>query len=265
MAPRNRRNSTISSLVTGVGTKKETMSGISSSETLVVQVRHYISARLTSLFYICVILSFIYLSLQWMNNRLDRISQGDSSGWIFKRADVARIANEARLMGGTSSEMLENATNLFKLNYPGLIHDTEWIFIRAGGWMGAFKLLYASTTEYLLLFGTGVSSSGHSGRYLATVEDTLLCGSFRQWREGTVEPVMHLPGPNPIIHERYEATGVEWEANTYMVETAHGFIPTTLPFALGDVLLSAQDFYAAWRALVVYARLVTFSILQGRF
>jgi len=206
-----------------------------------------------------------YAALQWMNNRLDRIASGDSSGWVFKRADVARIANEARLIGGSPEEMMNNATLLFKKEYPGLISDTEWIFIRAGGWMGAFKLLYASTSEYLLLFGTGIRTSGHSGRYLATVEDTLLCGSFRQWREGTVEPILHLPGPNPIIHERYEATGVEWEANTWMVETAHGFIPTTLPFALGDVLLSAQDFFAAWRALVVYARLVTFSMQNGRF
>ena len=218
---------------------------------------------LTSYALLFVVIS--YAALQWMNNRLDKIASGDSSGWVFKRADVARIANEARLMGGSPDQMLDNATLLFKKEYPGLISDTEWILIRAGGWMGSFKLLYASTTEYLLLFGTGIHTSGHSGRYLATVEDTLVCGSFRQWKEGTVSSILHLPGPEPIIHERYEASGVEWEANTYMIETAHGFIPTTLPFALGDVLLSAQDFYAAWRALVVYARLVSFNILCGRF
>ena len=50
-----------------------------------------------------------------------------------------------------------------------------------------------------------------------------------------------------------------------MLEHGVGFIPTTLPFALGDTLLSAQDFYAAYRMLAVYARLVTASALNGRF
>ncbi len=49
-----------------------------------------------------------------------------------------------------------------------------------------------------------------------------------------------------------------------MVEHAQGFIPSTLPFAFSDGIFSAQDFYALWRALVVYARLVTDSLLHGR-
>ena len=41
--------------------------------------------------------------------------------------------------------------------------ETEWIFVNAGGWMGAMYLLHASLTEYVLLFGTAVDTSGHSG------------------------------------------------------------------------------------------------------
>jgi hypothetical protein len=43
--------------------------------------------------------------------------------------------------------------------------------------MGSFKLLYASTTEYVLLFGTGVPTSGHSGRYWGHITDTLITGA----------------------------------------------------------------------------------------
>ena len=116
----------------------------------------------------------------------------------------------------------------------------------------------------MLLFGTAVATSGHSGRYYATIEDTLLTGSFLQWSEGEVEPVVYAPGAT-IVHERFAATGVQWSSGTWMLEHGLGFIPTTLPFALGDTLLSAQDFHAAYRMLAVYAKLVTASALAGRF
>lgn len=41
----------------------------------------------------------------------------------------------------------------------------EWIFVNAGGWMGAMYILHASLTEYVLFFGAAVDTSGHSGRY----------------------------------------------------------------------------------------------------
>jgi len=202
-----------------------------------------------------------------MDARLDALP-ADARGWQFSRAELAAAANEARLAAGAGaspSAVLGNVTALLEARYPGVITDCgEWIFIRSGGWLGAFRLLYASTSEYVLLFGTGVDTSGHSGRYYATIEDTLLTGTFLQWSENSVEPVSYKPG-DTIIHERFAATGVQWTSGTWMLEHGLGFIPTTLPFAMGDTLLSAQDFHAAFRMLVVYAKLVTASALAGRF
>lgn len=56
--------------------------------------------------------------------------------------------------------------------YPGHIlpdEDLQWVFVNAGGWMGSMCLLHASLTEYILLFGTAVDTSGHSG------ENHILC------------------------------------------------------------------------------------------
>ena len=50
--------------------------------------------------------------------------------------------------------------------YPSHIipqSQMEWIFMNCGGWMGAMKVLHASTSEYVLFFGTAIDTSGHSG------------------------------------------------------------------------------------------------------
>ena len=74
--------------------------------------------------------------------------------------------------------MFANITQTLAARHPNAIMDVEpeWIFINAGGWMGSFALVYASFSEYVLLFGTAVPTSGHSGRYWAHIEDTLLTG-----------------------------------------------------------------------------------------
>lgn len=52
--------------------------------------------------------------------------------------------------------------------YPGHILSAdkqEWLFINCGSWMGSFLVLHASVTEYVMLFGTGIHTSGNSGKY----------------------------------------------------------------------------------------------------
>ncbi|XP_029693606.1 sigma non-opioid intracellular receptor 1 isoform X2 [Takifugu rubripes] len=140
--------------------------------------------------------------------------------------------------------------------YPGHIlpdEELQWVFVNAGGWMGSMCLLHASLTEYLLLFGTAVDTGGHSGRYWAEISDTVISGTFRQWKEGTTKSDIFYPG-DTIVHAVGEATSVQWSAGTWMVEYGRGFIPSTLGFALADTLFSTQDFLTMFYTVRVYAR-----------
>lgn len=115
------------------------------------------------------------------------------------------------------------------------------------------------------------------GRYWAEISDTIISGTFRQWKEGTTKSDIFYPGncphPSPlsqgrcvrvtsptscsgdtIVHAVGEATSVQWSAGTWMVEYGRGFIPSTLGFALADTLFSTQDFLTMFYTVRVYAR-----------
>ncbi|KAL3861752.1 hypothetical protein ACJMK2_007775 [Sinanodonta woodiana] len=121
------------------------------------------------------------------------------------------------------------------------------------GMDGSICILHASLTEYVLFFGTGINTSGNSGRYWANISDTILTGSFRQWKEGELKSTVFGPGET-VYHYWGEVSAVEWTAQTWMVEYGRGFIPSTLGFALADTIFSTQDFVTLFYILRVYSK-----------
>ncbi|CAN2390784.1 cell death in response to hydrogen peroxide [Pristimantis euphronides] len=181
-------------------------------------------------------------------------------GWIFAKSYVfsrEEIAGLAKEYSGLDYEVAFSKIVLeLRRKHPGHIlpdEDLQWVFVNAGGWMGSMCLLHASLTEYILLFGTAVDTSGHSGRYWAEISDTILSGTFRQWKEGTTKSEIFYPG-DTIVHEVGEATAVQWSAGTWMVEYGRGFIPSTLGFALADTFFSTQDFLTFYYTVRVYTK-----------
>lgn len=140
--------------------------------------------------------------------------------------------------------------------HPGHVlpdEELQWVFVNAGGWMGAMCILHASLSEYVLLFGTALGSHGHSGRYWAEISDTIISGTFHQWKEGTTKSEVFYPGET-VVHGPGEATALEWGPNTWMVEYGRGVIPSTLFFALADTFFSTQDYLTLFYTLRAYAR-----------
>ncbi|KAE8637053.1 hypothetical protein XENTR_v10003294 [Xenopus tropicalis] len=177
-----------------------------------------------------------------------------SKSYVFNREEIARLAKEH---SGLDYEVaFSKIITELRKKHPGRIlpdEDLQWVFVNAGGWMGSMCLLHASLTEYVLLFGTAVDTSGHSGRYWAEISDTILSGTFRQWKEGSTKSEIFYPG-DTIVHEVGEATSVQWSAGTWMVEYGRGFIPSTLGFALADTIFSTQDFLTLFYTVKVYGK-----------
>ncbi|XP_063309626.1 sigma non-opioid intracellular receptor 1 [Pelobates fuscus] len=178
----------------------------------------------------------------------------NSKNYTFTKEEIAGLAKE---YSGLDYEVAFSKIIIeLRKKHPGHIlpdEDLQWVFVNAGGWMGSMCLLHASLTEYVLLFGTAIDTSGHSGRYWAEISDTILSGTFRQWKEGTTKSEIFYPG-DTIVHEVGEATSVQWSAGTWMVEYGRGFIPSTLGFALADTLFSTQDFLTFFYTIRVYTK-----------
>ncbi|CAL8280207.1 unnamed protein product [Merluccius merluccius] len=174
--------------------------------------------------------------------------------YVFTREDVARIAKQ--YAGQDHDHAFSKIVVELRKRYPGHIlpdEDLQWVFVNAGGWMGSMCLLHASLSEYVLLFGTALDTGGHSGRYWAEISDTIISGTFRQWKEGTTESQLYYPG-DTVVHGAGEAAAVRWSSGTWMVEYGRGLIPSTLAFALGDTVFSTLDPVTLLRTARLYCR-----------
>ncbi|XP_072108470.1 sigma non-opioid intracellular receptor 1 [Mobula birostris] len=177
-----------------------------------------------------------------------------SKRYVFDGQELSRLARQ--YAGLNHEQAFTKIVVELRKMYPGHIlpdEDLQWVFVNAGGWMGSMCLLHASLTEYVLLFGTAVDTGGHSGRYWAEVSDTIISGTFQQWKEGTTKSEIFYPG-DTIVHSVGEATAVRWSAGTWMVEYGRGFIPSMLGFALSDTIFSTLDFVTLYYTLSVYVK-----------
>jgi hypothetical protein len=159
-------------------------------------------------------------------------------------------------VGRPPAEAFALVTDALDRRYPGLIvRRHPWIYSNAGGAMIQMKLLYASLTEYIALFGTPVGTEGHSGRHPAEFHDTVLSGEAWYYGEGQLERTVYRPG-DAIHVRRWEAAGMRFPDHVWMLEYCRGALPLMMPFGLVETLTSTFDVVTAWRTLRIYGSLV---------
>ncbi|XP_071805308.1 sigma non-opioid intracellular receptor 1-like [Asterias amurensis] len=187
----------------------------------------------------------------WLNNKT----------YLLDDKIVAQIAE--KYVGLPHEEAFDRVYSDLMKMFPGHIlppEDTEWMFVCAGGWKGAMRMIHASVTEYVTFFGTAVDTVGHSGRYWANISDTVMTGTFRQWTEGTTQSQVFIPG-DTILHAWGDVTMVQWSQGTWMVEYGRGFIPSTMPFALSDTISSTQDVWSIVKVVRMYIKFLSNEML----
>ncbi|XP_074655500.1 sigma non-opioid intracellular receptor 1-like [Tubulanus polymorphus] len=207
---------------------------------------------ISCLFKLFIVAVSIFLIHSWIKNKQYLIDE-DELHSLARR----HIITDKHLDAETSMKLILND---LRERYDGHILSDEylqWVFINCGGWMGSINVIHASLTEYILFFGSAVYTTGHSGRYLVNVSDTLLSGAMTQWKEGTLTNHTFVAG-DTVKHVWGDATSVTFHGGTWMLEYGRGFIPSTLTFGLADTIFSTHDVLTLFYILRVY----TYAIIQ---
>ena len=148
--------------------------------------------------------------------------------------------------------------------YPGEIDASKpWIFNNAGGVMLEMKLLHASATEYVMIWGTPIGSEGHTGRHLAEFYDTVLDGEAWYYQEGQFTRDVYTPGDH-IFVGKGQSAGMHYPDHVWMLEYARGVLPSLLPFGMADGLLSTMDFKTVAQTVFIYFSLLTRKLSSGQ-
>jgi hypothetical protein len=170
-----------------------------------------------------------------------------------------------RYLGEPLEQMFQAITSDLHRHYPGHIEiRPNWIFNLAGGYVGIMTILHASLSEYVLLFGTPLGACGFSGRYFMDVYDFLLAGELTAFTEKQfVEPTIHRPGDLTLLR-RGQAKGFKLTEGGWVLEYGRGFIPASLPFALGDALFSCFDLATIARTFWIYGKLTLKELWKGK-
>ena len=184
-------------------------------------------------------------------------------GHIFQPDELHSIVRDH--LGGPLEASFDGITADLAERYPGHI-DTgprNWIFNNAGGAMGQIALLHASLTEYILLFGTPIGTTGHSGRYATDVHDFMITGKMWCYVEGETEGRAYDPGDAAYLGKS-KAKGYRAAENTWMLEYSRGPVWTMLPFGLADTFWSTLDWRAAARTVGSYGKHVVGQLRSGK-
>lgn len=183
-------------------------------------------------------------------------------GYIFEPDDLHVIASKA--VGLPFDDMVHTVIDELDKAYPGQIETTpEWLFTMAAGFKGSMTVLHASMSEYLIIFGSPIVTSGFSGRWLIEIHDSMLAGEMWSFTEDNPgERVVSGPGDRVFL-EKGQGKCVAIPNEAWMLEYARGPIASALPLGLADSVLSCGDFASVIKTIKVYNRL-TLRALKNR-
>ncbi len=153
------------------------------------------------------------------------------------------------------TQMMDHIGADLRAKYGENIHlDQPLFFNSAGGIMYQIKLFALTPSEYIMICGTSVGSSGHSGRHPVAFWDTILSGEARYMHEGDPERRSHPTGSR-IFVDRWQAATIDFPDHCWMLEYARGTLLGLLPFGLANTLFNTLDLKSALSTLRIHVTL----------
>ncbi|KAG2389012.1 hypothetical protein C9374_014412 [Naegleria lovaniensis] len=128
----------------------------------------------------------------------------------------------------------------------------QWMFNMCGGALGHICVFHFSFTEYIILYGTPVGTSGYSGRYMMDVYDFIIQGHHETYTPGNIRGLYYKPGDMTFL-PRFEACSYKSAPHTYMMEYGRGFPGVVLGacYPLMSALFTTLDFYSFYHQIKV--------------
>jgi len=172
---------------------------------------------------------------------------------VFDPDMVHQCAMEC--LGLPKPQMFDVFAQSLSKHYPKILDFSQpWIYSIAGGAMIQMKLYYASTSEYIMVWGTPIGSEGHSGRHFTGFWDTVIDGETWYYAEGQFEKTIYKPGDRIYVGPG-QARAMNFTNGVWAVEYARGFIPLSMPFGTVEEIFICLDFLTAAQTFSLYADL----------
>ena len=179
---------------------------------------------------------------------------------VFDPEVVRRCSLEC--LGLPKPQMFDVFGKSLAKHYPKTLDFKQpWIYSIAGGAMIQMKLYYASTTEYIMVWGTPIGSEGHSGRHFTGFWDTVIDGEMWYYGEGEFDKKVYKPGDRVYVGPG-QARAMNFTNGVWATEYARGFIPASVPFGIAEEVFVCWDLLTATQTISLYTDLVAQSIGQ---
>ncbi|MCX6131185.1 MAG: hypothetical protein NTX25_19270 [Proteobacteria bacterium] len=167
----------------------------------------------------------------------------------FKPEEIQELAKEAVTWSVNTQAKTQDQLSFLHKNlmdrYPGKINpNPKWILNQTAGALGQLQILYCSTQEYLIFFGSTIGTEGHSGRHDMDIWDTMLAGEMWVALEGHLDRETFKPGQTGFL-ARGTAKAFKIPEYGYMLEYGRGNIIKGLgQGVLAPAAFINQDFKA---------------------